>query len=84
MAFTFAITVGGAERVVTIDPDDLPLSFFEDIEEAQATGKFTPIIKAYGAAFGLTDAERRSLTVRQFKALAEGIKEATNVPLASA
>ena len=84
MAFSFEITLNGAARVVSVDPDDLPMAFFEDVEEAQATGKFTPIIKAYAGAFGLTSEERRALTVKQFRQLAEGIKAATNVPLASA
>jgi hypothetical protein len=84
MAFSFEITLNGAARVVSIDPDDLPMAFFEDVEEAQASGKFSPIIKAYAGAFGLTTEERRALTVKQFKQLTEGIKQAVSVPLASA
>lgn len=83
MAFSFAITVNGAERTITIDPDELPMSFFEDLEEAQATSRPTLIIRAVAAACGLTNEERRALTVRQFKQLSEAIKEATNVPLGS-
>ena len=84
MAFSFEISVGGAARHITIDPDELPMAFFEDLEEAQAQGKPTLIIRAVAAACGLTTEERRALTVRQFKQLSEAIKEATNVPLASA
>lgn len=84
MAFEVSITLNGEARVVTIDPDDLPLAFFEDVEAAQESGKFAPIIRAYGAALGLTEAERRALRVRDFKALTAAIAQAVNVPLASA
>lgn len=84
MGFSFELAVNGATRTITIDPDELPMSFFEDLEEAQTTGRPTLIIRAVATACGLTNEERRALTVRQFKQLSEAIKEATNVPLASA
>lgn len=85
---TVTIEVGGASRPVTIDPDELPLGFFADIEEAQETGKFRPLMNAYGAMLGFTPAEMRALTVKQFRAVAQALgragKEAATVPNESA
>lgn len=82
------ISVGGAARAVTIEPDDLPLGFFADVEEAQETGKFRPIMSAYGQMLGFTRDEMRALTVKQFRAIAQAVnsagKEAATVPNASA
>ena len=84
---TLTITLHGAERAISIDPDELPLGFFEDAEEAQETGKFRPLIRAYGEMLGLTPAEMRVLTVRQFRAISEALRdagaEATAIPNAS-
>lgn len=71
-----AITINGAERVVTIEPDELPLGFFADVEEAQETGKFRPLMGAYGLMIGFTTAEMRQLTVRQFREISQAIAQA--------
>lgn len=88
MAVTITILLNGAERVISIEPDTLPMGFFEDVEAAQDTGKITPILRAYGALLGFTHTEVRALTRAQFNAIAQALsaagQEAGAVPNASA
>jgi hypothetical protein len=79
---SYDIGDGPVEHI--IDPDDLPLAFFDDLEEASATGKFQPLMRAYGEYLGLTRENMRKVTVRQFKVLLEAVKQAVEVPLANA
>ena len=82
------ITINGTPRVVTIEPDELPLGFFADVEEAQETSKFRPLISAYGAMLGFTPAEMRQLTMRQFREISQALgkagQQATAIPNESA
>lgn len=82
------ITLNGAERAVAIDPDELPMGFFEDVEEAQDSKKIAPIMRAYGTMLGFTHDEVRSMTRKQFNDIARAVfaaaQEATAVPNESA
>ncbi len=71
------ITVGqGLSRIVQIDPEELTLGFLEDMEEAQANGKWSALIPVFATMLGLTRDELRNVTVRQFKAIGEALQAA--------
>lgn len=78
------IDIGQGPRAVEIDPEDITLGFLEDIEEAQSSGKWKPIVSALGELLHLTPAERRAITLRQFKqiggALSESVRDQTALP----
>lgn len=82
--FTLEIDIGQGSRTVAIDPEDITLGFLEDMEEAQATGKWAPMRRAFGGLLGLSDTESRAITLRQFKqigaALGESVKEQATIP----
>jgi len=88
MIVTLEITIGKGEaattRTITIDPDELTLGFNEDVQAAQESGKWSDLNQMTAEMLGLTHAEVRQITNRQFKqvmqALAEASKEATTIP----
>jgi hypothetical protein len=65
---------------VTIDPQKLTVGFFEDLELAQETGKFTPVIRAYSELLGIKREDIRKMTLKEFQGLAERISKAVSVP----
>lgn len=75
-------------REIRIDPESLTLGFLEDIQEAQETGKWRPMIDAVRSLLGLSRDEARALTVADFKAIAlqvaEAAKESADNPNGSA
>jgi hypothetical protein len=76
MAFTLEIDIGQGPRKITIEPEDITLGFLEDMEEAQATSKWSPIRRAIGGLLGLSDPESRALTLKQFKAIGQALNAA--------
>jgi len=72
------------KRVVSFDPEDLPLGFLEDLEIAQETDKWAPVRTAFQQMFDLSRDESRAITLRQFKEmgmrLQEAVKEQTTIP----
>lgn len=82
MQLTFEFTFGKGENAVTrqiaIDPEDMTLGFLEDMEAAQDTGKWTPIRNAFAELLGLSSDESRQITMRQFKALGEALRQASD------
>jgi hypothetical protein len=64
----------------TVDPDKLTIGFMEDMETAQATGKFGSLIDVYAELIGVDRTIIRSLTMTQFRRLTEQIAKAINVP----
>jgi hypothetical protein len=79
-----SIDIGGGAREIAIDPDELSMGFFEDIEEAQETGKWRPIMRAYGELLGFTREEVRAMKAPQFmetiRAVTSAMQQATAVP----
>lgn len=75
--FTFGKGEKATQKVVDFDPEDITLGFLEDIEEAQATGKWGPIRNAIADLLSLTHDESRQITMRQFKAIGDAIREAS-------
>jgi hypothetical protein len=84
---TVVIDIGSGPREITINPKSFTLGFLEDIEEAEASGKKTPLFKLVGDLCGLTREERRALTPAQFNELTsvatEAIKAAQEAPKSS-
>ena len=78
---TFEFTFGKGDKATTrpidFDPEDITLGFLEDIEAAQDTGKWAPMRAAIADLLGLSAAESRQITMRQFKQLGEAIRQAS-------
>lgn len=70
------IDIGKGVRALDINPKRITLGFLEDIEEAQATGGWKPLISAITALCGFTRDETRQLTVDQFGQIATALREA--------
>ncbi len=68
---------------LTINPDKLTIGFMEDMETAQATGKFGSMIDVYAELLEVDRVIIRSLTMTQFRRLTDQIAKAVNVPNAS-
>ena len=71
---TFEIDIGAGPREVTIDPKRITLGFLEDLEIAQATGKWAPLISAISGLLQLTHAEAREITFEQFGHIGEAMR----------
>lgn len=76
MAFAIEIDFGKGARVVTIDPQRITLGFLEDLDDAQASGKWAPLISAFAALLGLTRLEAREITIEQFGQVGTALREA--------
>jgi hypothetical protein len=78
------IDIGQGPRAITIDPESLTMGFFADVEEAQETNKWRPLMRAYGEFLGFTPDEMRAMKVKQFseviRAAAGAMQQATAVP----
>ena len=72
------IDVGAGPRTIEIDTKKMKLGFYDDLEEAQETNSFRPIMRAYGAMLGFTREEMRELTLQQFEDIANAIKESAS------
>ena len=64
-------------KTISIDSDNLSMGFLEDLEAAQETGKLRALMQAYETLLGLTHAEARQLTQRQFREIAEALRMAS-------
>lgn len=73
----FRINVGQGERTIDFDPENITFGFLEDMEEAQATNKWSALARAVGSLLGLTREEQRAITMRQFKQIAGALREST-------
>lgn len=72
----FTVDIGKGPREIAVDPKKLKLSFYDDVEEAQETGKFRPLLRAYGQYLGFTRDEMREMTLEDFERVTQAIKEA--------
>lgn len=73
----------GENVTFTIDPDRLTIGFMEDMEEAQASGKFSAMITVYAELFGVDRAVMRTMTMTEFRAVTDKIIKAVSVPNAN-
>jgi hypothetical protein len=78
------IAVNKVERTLEIDPDDIPMQFYADLEEAGETKKMTAIMHTYAAAIGFTPEEIGQISRRDFNRIVEAInttsKDAGAIP----
>lgn len=81
---TFEIDIGQGPRTISFDPEQITLGFLEDMEQAQETGKWRDLRPVIAELLGLTAAESRAITVRQFKGIAEAMRQATAEPIPNA
>jgi hypothetical protein len=72
------VTINGTER--QIDTDDLTIGFYEDLEQAQATGKMRDFIPVLAAMLQIDRAEVREITLKQWKEIASSFERAVAVP----
>lgn len=74
------ITLGKGEsattRLITIDPDELPMGFNEDIQEAGESGKHRELNQVFAEMIGMTHAEFRQVKQGDFKRIMAAIKAA--------
>lgn len=77
---TLEITAGAETFVRAIDPDALTLGFLEDIEAAQESGKWRDLIPAIGALLDLPREAVRQISIAQFKAIGQALRDAGTVP----
>lgn len=70
---TIEIDIGAGPRQIAFEPEDITIGFLEDLEEAQASGKWAPLRSAIASLLHLTRDEARAVTIRQFRAIAESI-----------
>lgn len=75
---TLTIIVNGTPR--TIDTDDLTIGFYEDLEQAQMSGKMRDFIPVIASMIGLSHEEVREITLRQWKEIAQSFQQAAVVP----
>ena len=75
MKIEITVDIGQGARTIEFDPEDITLGFLEDLEEAQASNKWGPLRRAVGALLSLTDAESRAITMKQFRAIAEALRQ---------
>lgn len=76
------ITINETPR--SVDTDDLTLGFFEDLEQAQASGKMRDFLPVLMGLLGIEREEARQITLAQWRTIAESFKEAAAVPPTSA
>lgn len=74
---TITIDIGQGERTIDFDPEDITLGFLEDLEEAQTSNKWGPLTRALGGLLGLARDEQRAITLRQFKQIAQALRESS-------
>lgn len=72
-------------RTLSIDPDDIPMQFYADIEEMQdSPRKMAAMLHTYAAAIGFTDEEIRQISRRDWKAIVDAVNgastDATTIP----
>jgi hypothetical protein len=77
-----SVTINGQER--QIDTDDLTIGFYEDLEQAQASGKMRDFIPVLAGMLQISREEVREITLRQWKEIAESFSRAAAVPPTSA
>ncbi len=84
MVIRVQIAVGGTQREIVIDPDELPMGLNEDIENARESGKWRDLNKAFADMIGVTHEEFRQIKQGDFKRIMQAIqdaqKEATDIP----
>lgn len=67
------------ETVRQIDTDDMTIGFYEDLEQAQASGKMKDFIPVIAGMLGLDRDEVRQITLGQWKMIAESFSRAAVV-----
>ena len=77
-----SVTINGQER--QIDTDDLTIGFYEDLEQAQASGKMRDFIPVLAGMLQISREEVREITLRQWKEIAASFERAVAVPPTSA
>ncbi len=73
------ITIDGATKRCSFEPDDIPLLFLEAMDEA----KWKLVRESLAGMLGLTEEESRALTVRNLKQIGQGIKDSVTIPKAT-
>ncbi len=73
------ITIDGATKRCSFEPDDIPLLFLEAMDEA----KWKEVRLSLAGMLGLTEEESRALTVRNLKQIGQGIKDSVTIPKAT-
>jgi len=72
------VTINGTER--QIDTDDLTIGFYEDLEQAQASGKMRDFIPVLAGMLQIDRAEVREITLKQWREIAASFERAVAVP----
>lgn len=73
------------ERVIEIDPDDIPMQFYLDLENVKENDKqMTAVLKTYAEVIGFTLEEAGQLSRRDWKRVTEAVTttadEAVEIP----
>lgn len=90
--FSLTITIGkgdaARERIVSIDPEEIPMGVLEDLETLGTARDWKSIRPLISELFGLSKDEFRAMTAGQFmqiaKALPMAVSDATAIPNAPA
>lgn len=74
-----------AERTIEIDPDDIPMQFYMDIEAiGDSDRKMTTLMTTYAEVIGFTLEEAGQLSRRDWKSVVTAVNgtadEATDIP----
>ncbi len=79
VSITLTIGKGDAAhtRTITIDPDEVPLGFHEDVEAIDDKSRWKDLLQILADLLGLTHEEMRAVTNRQFREITTAIEEAT-------
>lgn len=73
---TITITVGETERDVEIGSKQITLGYLCDLQEAQATGRWAPLMSAMRGLLQLTEQEIREMTLDQFNEISQIVNSA--------
>ena len=68
------------KMVFTVNPDRITIGFMEDMETAQASGKFGAMIDVYAELFDVDRDMVRKMTLSEFRSVTEKIIKAVSVP----
>ena len=77
MAVKITIKIGTSERELLIDPDDIPMQFYADLEAAGDTKKMSAVMYAYAGAIGFTHEEIGQITRKDFNRIVAAINESS-------
>jgi len=77
---TIRVAAGDATYERRVDPDMLTLGFLEDVEAAQASGKWRDLIPVYAGLLDIPVSAARQIKVSDLQAIARALSEATAVP----